>query len=95
MKKKKTARGFEYYEFKDSKGVECKIQESSSATDECIWLGADKIGLKAFISGEGWVDMPSIDSGNLHVANNRMHLDRKQVAKLLPILQKFAETGEI
>ena len=25
----------------------------------------------------------------------RMHLNRKQVAKLLPVLQKFVDTGEI
>jgi hypothetical protein len=29
------------------------------------------------------------------IANNRMHLNRKQVVQLLPILQKFVDTGEI
>lgn len=28
-------------------------------------------------------------------ANSRMHLNREQIAELLPILQKFVETGEI
>jgi hypothetical protein len=27
--------------------------------------------------------------------DSRMHLNRKQVAELLPILQKFVETGEL
>ena len=27
--------------------------------------------------------------------SSRMHLNREQVAKLLPILQKFVETGEL
>jgi hypothetical protein len=30
-----------------------------------------------------------------YVANNRMHLTRDQVRDLLPLLQKFADTGEL
>ena len=31
----------------------------------------------------------------LGIVGNRMHLTQKQVKKLLPHLQKFAETGEL
>lgn len=98
MKIKKTERGFPYTEFKDYNGVECKIQKSSLATDDCIWLGAKKIGLQEFIVGKGWIEKPECDVHTMEhhfVANNIMHLSREQVAELLPVLQKFVETGEI
>jgi len=95
MKRKTTNRGFGYVEFKDQKGIECSIQKSSSAMEECIWLGADKIGMKVFIAGSGWQSMGHLDNDGLHIANNRMHLTRKQVEKLIPILQKFVDTGDV
>ena len=33
--------------------------------------------------------------GVTHNANTSMHLSREQVAALLPMLQRFVETGEI
>lgn len=36
---KQTSRGFLIGEFKDRYGAECTIQESSLATEACIWLG--------------------------------------------------------
>lgn len=101
MKVKKTNRGFAVVEFKDQHGTECSIQKSSLATDDCIWFGANKIGLKEFVAyrqPSAWVDRNDVDTHTMEhhfVANNRMHLTRKQVAKLLPILQKFVETGEL
>lgn len=93
---KKTERGFSYQNFKDRNGVECSIQKSSLATEDCIWLGAKEIGLKHFKAFEGWKDVVLTDTMEEHyVANNRMHLTRKQVEKLLPILQRFVETGEL
>lgn len=35
----KTARGFEVKHFEDLYNQDCSIQESSLATDDCIWLG--------------------------------------------------------
>lgn len=86
---KRTNRGFRYLQFKDRNAVPCSLQESSLATEPAIWLGADDIGLKVF--GEhGWED---IKLEGQHVANNRMHLSRRNVKKLLPYLTAFAETG--
>jgi hypothetical protein len=98
MKTKKTQRGFAIANFKDDKGVECSIQKSSSAMKDCIWLGANKIELKEFEAGKGWVDRTEFDEHSIEhhfIANTRMHLTRTQVKKLLPILQKFVETGEL
>lgn len=92
----KTERGFDYKSFKDRNGVECSIQKSSIATEDCIWLGANDIGLKHFKAHEGWNDIEFNNTIEEHwIANNRMHLSRNQVKKLLPILQKFVETGEL
>lgn len=63
-----TNRGFDIAKFKDSYGVECSLQKSSSATQDKIWLG---------------------------VAENRMHLTRKQVEELLPYLTNFVSKGEL
>ena len=38
---KQTLRGFLVGEFKDRYGAECTIQESSLATEACIWLGVN------------------------------------------------------
>lgn len=99
-----TQRGFPYAEFKDQKGVSCSIQISSLADDRCIWLGVDdpdpmilasdaiRLGIDTSGQNTGWVKYP------IHPAihcKTRMHLNMQQVKELLPMLQKFAETGEI
>lgn len=98
MKIKKTERGFGIVEFTDRYGVECSIQKSSLATEDAIWFGANEIGLRKHVpySGKGFKPVntkctPTVE----YVANNRMHLTRKQVKKLLPILKHFAKTGEL
>lgn len=91
LKVNNTSRGFGRIEFTDLYGVPCSVQESSLATDDAIWLGANEIGLKKFNPGQGWQDVPTPDS----VANTRMHLSREQVAALLPILTHFVETGDL
>lgn len=50
--KKITERGFEYIEFTDKYGAKCSLQKSSSAGEDRIWFGANKIGLKKFCPGE-------------------------------------------
>ncbi len=42
MKIGKTNRGFASGEFEDKYGSKCSIQESSIATEACIWLGVDE-----------------------------------------------------
>lgn len=97
MKFKKTARGFAFYEFIDTYGAKCSLQKSSSATEDKIWLGVDDADPKIMASqtpqgGTGWV--PFAIPKNV-LLTTRMHLNRRQVKQLLPILQLFVETGEI
>lgn len=68
MKRSKTERGFDIIKFYDIYERECVIQKSSSATQNCIWIG------------------------RRHFA---MHLNKAKVAEIIPILQKFVETGEL
>ena len=40
--------------------------------------------------------MDTRDTGEVsYIANTRMHLTQSQVKQIMPILQKFVETGEI
>lgn len=97
MNKTKTNRGFSIIEGgRDTNGVKFNIQKSSSAMEDKIWFGAIEIGLKHFKAGEGWKDVELTDTMQEHyVANNRLHLNREQVAEIIPILQKFVDTGEL
>ena len=96
IKKSKNGRGFGQIEFEDLYGMKCRIQKSSLATDDAIWFGAQEIGLKEFQADEGWKDVKLESTiGHHFVANTAMHLNRKQVKKLIPILQKFVDTGEV
>ena len=94
---KHTERGFAVHHFTDHYGKECSLQKSSAAIQECVWLGCNDIGLKCFYPGIGWkdIDLPETGDGIAYVANTRMHLTQAQVAALLPLLTKFAETGEL
>jgi hypothetical protein len=76
---KDTERGFCRGEFRDCYGVACSIQESSLATEECIWLGADEICYPP--GGDPF--------------NSRMHLTREMKGELAHLLLKFSHTGEI
>lgn len=98
MNHSKTPRGFRICTFKDLSGNACSIQESSLATENAIWFGCDDIGLKKFEPGGGWSNVKleqNFPHGVSHIANTRMQLDQKTVRMLLPILQHFADTGEL
>ena len=41
MKTEPNARGFATGKFKDAYGINCSIQKSSAALEDCIWLGVD------------------------------------------------------
>jgi hypothetical protein len=103
MRHSKTARGFDLIEFSDLYGVGCSVQASSLATDDAIWIGVDdadpkiharQAGLFGITAEEtsGWVPYPIPTVVSL---TTRMHLNREQVASLLPVLQRFVDTGEI
>ena len=87
-----TERGFARAEFTDLYGVKCSLQKSSLATDDAIWLGCNDADPRQLVYGQGWVPVAMPEE---YVANTRMHLSREQVAELLPLLQRFVETGEI
>lgn len=88
-----TDRGFAYGTFTDKYNNKCSIQESSAAMEPCIWLGIDNPELTVFEAGMGnyiKTPMPS----NFSVPS-RMHLTQEQAKELIPLLQKFVETGLI
>jgi len=97
MMRKKTERGFAFYEFQDRYDCQCSIQKSSLATEDAIWFGINDPDPKIMASmvmdnGVGWVKYP------IHpdvLIKTQMHLTVDQVRDLLPILQKFVETGDI
>lgn len=103
IKQGKTVRGFANIEFIDLYGSECSIQKSSLATEDAIWFGCDdpnpqilakyanKYNIKCD-QNTGWVKYPIPEEV---LINTRMHLTRDQVKDILPILQKFVDTGEI
>lgn len=92
-----TNRGFSSIEFKDRYDAKCSIQKSSLATEDAIWFGVDDPNPQIMASmtkegGTGWVpyDIPEDV-----ILTTRMHLTQEQVRQLLPVLQHFADTGEI
>ena len=103
MEVKQTGRGFDIIEFTDRYDAKCSLQKSSLATEDAIWFGVDDaepqvMASKAASVGvstsetTGWVPFPIPEDVLL---TTRMHLTQDQVKEILPILQKFAETGEI
>lgn len=92
MRAEKTNRGFCLIKFSDRNGVECSLQKSSIATEDCIWLGCDDANPRVLVPGQGWRSMVMPEG---YLADTRMHLTRKQVKRLIPHLVTFVETGEI
>lgn len=103
-----THRGFICGEFKDANGQECSIQESSACCrtekeGSYLWLGIDdakpvvmafdapRLGVET-TETTGWVPYPVPKEVLMHT---RMHLSQRQVKELLPLLQYFAEHGEL
>lgn len=87
-------RGFETATFKDQRGNECKIQKSSLATDECIWLGIMNPQLTVF-EDENMGKYINTTLPKNWMVESEMHLTREQVKELLPLLQNFVETGDL
>lgn len=79
MSFKNTERGFSRIDFDDLYGERCSLQKSSLATEDAIWLGQN----------DPTVHKPT---GSMSC---RMHLSQEDVRWLLPILQHFADTGEL
>lgn len=85
-----TSRGFVVYRFVDRFEQRCSLQESSLATEHAIWLGVDR-GLA------GTYDPVTLtpDAHGMVDLSLRMHLTRDHVRELLPLLQRFVETGDL
>lgn len=110
IKKEFTNRGFKRGNFTDALGEECSIQESSTATEERIWLGIDEPKLTAmsinvpglppikWVPDEGSTKTTGWSTAVLpkdaHIFG-RMELNRKMCRKLGRILTRFAETGKL
>jgi hypothetical protein len=103
MNIEKTERGFSILNFTDRYGSKCSLQKSSLATEDAIWFGVDDANPQIMVSdahklgiptpsNNGWV---KFDIPKEVLLATRMHLTQEQVIELLPILQKFAETGEL
>lgn len=92
MDLKITQRGFDLINFKDTQGADCSLQKSSSAEESKIWLGTDDADPRVLVKYEGWQPV-SMPDGVIY--NTRMHLNREQVAALLPYLVNFVETGDL
>ena len=103
MEIKRTDRGFPICEFIDRYGAKCSIQKSSLATEHAIWLGVDDADPQVMASQAanvgvetdettGWVPYPIPKEVLL---STRMHLTQDQVKELLPLLERFANTGQI
>ena len=93
MKGHVTQRGFGRFEFVDSYGAQCSIQESSS-DEPRIWLGINRPDVKRLtgVPGVGWVDVELPEGAEVF---GRMHLNREHVAELIPMLQHFVDTGRL
>jgi hypothetical protein len=91
IKKRITNRGFDISEFKDTYGKKCSIQKSSLASKDAIWVGISE-PIAQIMTPTGWANYELPDGIFIPT---RMHLTQGMVAKILPALIKFVETGDI
>lgn len=104
MKKSKTERGFGLVNFTDRYGSKCSIQESSIATESCIWLGVDdpnpqikavdaqRLGYPTGGKSVGWVPFQVPDEV---LMTTRMHLNKDQAKDLIRVLAKWIESDSL
>ncbi len=74
---KTTERGFRFVEFKDRNDVTCSIQESSIATEACIWIGCDDADPQYFIP-HGNPSWKKLEVPKDTIFNTRMHLTQQE-----------------
>ena len=83
----------DFIRFTDVDDKECNI--SLHKEDELLHIGADKIELHEIKSGKEFPKFDIITKEKYYIANTGVCLNREQVSDLLPLLQKFVETGKI
>lgn len=94
----KTNRGFSHGEFVDGRGEKCSIQRSSEIGEPAIWLGICEPWVKVFTphGNPSWKDFQvPVPPGGDVLISDRMYLRPKHVKALLPLLHRFANTGEL
>ena len=80
---KKTKRGFNVYsEFKDTHGSVITVQESSAASEKCVWIFLD--GAR----GRGSTFFDEV-TGKYHAVSP--HLNKVKAKQLIKALTKFVE----
>ncbi len=90
---KPTARGFLRADFKDRYGLNCSIQESSIASEACLWLGANQGNHAKGTTGQNWTD-EELNEMNINCMA-RMHLTQELAGELAKQLAYFAEYGHL
>lgn len=88
----KTNRGFGLVEFTDSNGVKCSIQQSSLATQNCLWIGCSTDYYMQLSPGKGW---EKVEIAQNQLVNDKMHLNESQVRQLVARLEIWLETGSL
>lgn len=105
----KTIRGFEVKHFKDTYGMDCSIQESSSAEEPKIWLGVHnapvKIMKKDIIllrtcdiipeDGTNKYGWCTVELPEEALVESRMHLNQEQAKWLVKELEHFIKHGTL
>lgn len=103
MKKENTERGFNILKGVDRYNCGYSLQESSIATEPCVWLGIDdanpiilaadakKLGIETN-KNIGWMDYHIPKEVLL---TTRMHLTIDMAKDLIKHLEYFVETGEL
>lgn len=89
--------GFDQYQFNDAYRVPCSIERSGltdGTGESAIWLGCNEPNptMRDPTNFHNWIN---VDLPKGCFTNTRMHLMQSDVKALLPILQHFAETGEL
>jgi len=103
MKTEKTPRGFDHIEFTDLYGETCSLQKSSLATEDAIWFGIDDPKPMVMAKDAARLGVPTSKTTGwvpYHIPKEvlittRMHLTQDTAAELIPLLQKFVDTGDI
>lgn len=85
-----TCRGYPIGRFRDQYGKGCSIQDSSLATEACVWVGIDNPKVKVLVPGKSWQDFPVPEEA---LIESRMHLTIDQAILLRDALTRFIETG--
>lgn len=88
----RTGRGFATGQFLDRYAAKCSIQDSSIATEDCLWLGIDDADPKVLVPGKGWQPLALPADAFL---TTRMHVHRRLARQLLIVLRRFLDTGSV